>query len=910
MAESESKDTAFPSGTGSNDARMASIMKVDTEALLQTIVGIEKALSDYKKPGDVPKWAAALTARLELVERVANKTPRPEPAVGTSGGMQTQTTLASVAQEEKLLVKLRVEMAQTLSASSLTMESKISTMTLELDRLQKLLAIRPTTSELQQVVLSIHDMNRKLQDSVHDIQKNVRMQVHSVVAEETSNILASVQSSIDLNSQSIGLIAKKVDGYNSDITSIRKGTEAAVENQTNHIKQCQFDTQASKELVLQLEAQMESDGAKVEQALANLKFQDDMAVEKIEEVKAGIGEKLAVVQKAMDANEALVKSQVAETSAIVLSMQSIVDTTKKDIDDFRFTYEVDTKAQLEENKKILGTMAEMTERNAEMSEYVSALKAFDVIKAIELAGELQASMKATQDDADSNISNLSSKLGKVQKAMTKVEESMEKLPGMVDAVVARMDHMATEAQDAKDALDKTTAKLEAALLRLAEMDELKEQMELLKAAAEESDKKSKQQQSSIMSLLEVTSDHEGRLEHMTELIDNSDAIVEQKMLKMQAEIIDNVAAKQAEVEALVANMQENIEVMSLGLGGDGGSQSSGKPGAMGTAGGARGGFSRKAGGAAMGMGANGAGGAAGAGGGLAAMGGGGTGGGGMSEEAHEVMAQSSNFIADLCINFEEIAVRKSYVNDIPSAMCENIATTAQSLAQLIAHTTDSEAVQMALRGDSSTVEYDDALVSSMRQKKVEGFLESVFSTVHGNHDKPGAVRLDARKAFMQSLRKALDLCMSKHDQVLVVSNSRFGRVKVASCIACDRPLLDKVRQTDRVKAADNGPPKDFPQLGHGSIDDSLQSNSMVGGILSGSPVPRNKTRGPAKSIKLPQTNLEKIVRPNSSHGAEEAAALRGAFKSPKPGRSAFTSNENQLDGGLPELRQSHSQDTM
>ena len=57
-------------------------------------------------------------------------------------------------------------------------------------------------------------------------------------------------------------------------------------------------------------------------------------------------------------------------------------------------------------------------------------------------------------------------------------------------------------------------------------------------------------------------------------------------------------------------------------------------------------------------------------------GGGGAGGGGMSEEAHEVMAQSSNFIADLCINFEEIAVRKSYVNDIPSAMCENIATTA------------------------------------------------------------------------------------------------------------------------------------------------------------------------------------------------------------------------------------------
>ena len=32
-------------------------------------------------------------------------------------------------------------------------------------------------------------------------------------------------------------------------------------------------------------------------------------------------------------------------------------------------------------------------------------------------------------------------------------------------------------------------------------------------------------------------------------------------------------------------------------------------------------------------------------------------------------------------------------------------------------------------------------------------------------------------------------------QVLVVGNSRLGRVKIPSCIACDRPLIDKVRAT-------------------------------------------------------------------------------------------------------------------
>ena len=338
-----------------NERRMATIMKVDTAALLESITSIEKAISDYKKPGDIPKWAQALTARLELVERVANRTPRgadPGAASSGPGGFTSTPSLVSQGQEEKLLAKMREDVSHHIGASTLSLESKISTMTLELDRLHKLLAIRPTVSELQQVILTIHDMNTKLQTGVAEVQKNVRMQVHAAVAEETANILSSVQSSMDLNSASIGLIAKKVDGYNGDITTIRKTTEQACEVQQNNIKQCQFDMQNSKELVLQLESQMESDAAKVEQALASLKFQDDMTLEKLEDINNTVAEKVGKVEAAMASNEALVKNQVAETSSIVLTMESVVNTTKKDIDDFRFTYEVDTKAQLEANAEI------------------------------------------------------------------------------------------------------------------------------------------------------------------------------------------------------------------------------------------------------------------------------------------------------------------------------------------------------------------------------------------------------------------------------------------------------------------------------------------------------------------------------------------------------------------------------
>lgn len=567
------------------------------------------------------------------------------------------------------------------------------------------------------------------------------------------------------------------------------------------------------------------------------------------------------------------------------------------------------------------SMEEMTAKNEEMLGYVATLKDFDVLKALELSAEQQATLKATQDDADSTISSLTNKVSKVQKAMVQAEEKMESSAAMVDAALVRVDDLATTAKQLQEEQESANKKQEATSLKLKELDTLKEDFAVLKAIVEDNVAKLKMAGSTNMSLLEVTGDHEARLEQMTELLDQSDAIVEQKMLKMQAEITDVVAAKQSEVEALVANMQENIEIMSLGVDAGGSTSSKGGAGAGvgGRGGGGVGPSARKtlngqpgAGGPGGGGGIVGAG--TGGGGGGGDSGGGAGGGGDENGGKHaEVFKQSADFIADLCINFEEIAVRKSYVNDIPSAMCENIATTAQQMAQYIAHTTDCDAVQMALRNDPGAVEYDDTLVGDLRQKRMEEFIEGVFTTVHMNHSKPGAVRGDARKAFMQSLRKAMDLCMSKHDQVLVVSNSRFGRVKVPSCIACDRPLVDKVRQ-DRTKPADSGPQRDFPgfpQFGQQpSLDDSIGTNSLVGGAVTGSPVPRLQSRSTAKgAVKLPQPRQEKVVRPTSSHGKDEAVSMRNGMKAPKPGNNAFTSAKGNNDE-FPEIKVSQSTDNL
>ena len=89
----------------------------------------------------------------------------------------------------------------------------------------------------------------------------------------------------------------------------------------------------------------------------------------------------------------------------------------------------------------------------------------------------------------------------------------------------------------------------------------------------------------------------------------------------------------------------------------------------------------------------------------------------------------------------------------------------------------------------------------------------------------GVTKLDARDLFMSRFYAALQLALSRHDQVthcttpnfnlsahyllvfdvqiIATGSSRLGRLKIPSCIACDRPLVSKVGR-DSISSAAGG----------------------------------------------------------------------------------------------------------
>lgn len=148
------------------------------------------------------------------------------------------------------------------------------------------------------------------------------------------------------------------------------------------------------------------------------------------------------------------------------------------------------------------------------------------------------------------------------------------------------------------------------------------------------------------------------------------------------------------------------------------------------------------------------------------------------------------FMSDLCLNFEEISVKRKRVAHIPPMMCESISDVTQELAEVFAKAADYEMVQRELEhvaglSYANSVAYDENFVLNRRSEKVEEYLLHMTQfVIGGSVAVPGMVRLDARTLFLSMTKKALDMFMSKHNQVRWMGGWMDGCVPIdaAACL--------------------------------------------------------------------------------------------------------------------------------
>ena len=849
-----SRPVSAPSGD-SNDVAL----KVDTSLLLNSIKELETSLSDYHRQDRQPKWADTIVMRLEALElaekeaaiAARNAPPTKETGGNNSGGerlMGPGVHMQDVVNDERIVSKVRSEMDFQITAVKIAIEKKISATLLEMDRLFKLLQIRPTMSEMQMVVVSLNDINKKMNDTFRDISSSVKTVVQDKVAEEMTIIMTQLKNSEKTGLEIFDNMITKLNGFAKDIENCRTTFQEGFDELHTNLEKLDDDIMNTNQSIQDLRGEIEQESIAAQESLTEIRFNQQLQAESVSEYRKDTNKHFKDLESHIKENDNEVQGLSKHMEERYEKVSELHSSTKDNLMEFRGLYEFDIsslKTQLSDSTENVSSAQATLD---DIAIFVNQLRDLDVINRVNRhESDLAANFKLSKE-IDEKVSSINGRAISLTKQATTLDESMRKFPSQIQDQVERVDGALQRVNKQGEFITTLQQSLVSAQNKIDELCDLKENLIQAKASTSNTDQKLKYVQTMIVQLQETNESHDDRIEKVISSIHQSQEESDRKIGDMKIQIIDTLSEKISEMDAAVENMRENLDM--LGATGDDKSVERSVKSI---------GVSSKKGGIKKSN--------------------------SVSSAAKELdpsiyYENQAQFLSDLCLNFEEISMRKALVPDIPSAMCENITSTAQGICLFIANITDAQMVQDIISSSPEEADYEEDVVVERRQEKLEEFLQLIYGQIYEANSEPGAIRGEARDKFIRQTRKALQLCMSKHDQVLIAGNSRLGKIKIPCCIACDRPLVERVRQDTFSRQDDSR----YSSKSVVSVPYFNKPGSSESSKIELNPV-RTKSRPDSNSLKLlvPRA-ISDLDRPMSQERAlsPNSMQMRQTFTNPIP----------------------------
>ena len=165
-------------------------------------------------------------------------------------------------------------------------------------------------------------------------------------------------------------------------------------------------------------------------------------------------------------------------------------------------------------------------------------------------------------------------------------------------------------------------------------------------------------------------------------------------------------------------------------------------------------------------------------------------------QRREIYLANVNAFAQLCYKFEQHILARKKLTNMNSDFGMQLGGVAMEVAEYLANITNMEAITkvVLLKPDETPLNNED--LSQMREDKVQKFIDDYHNDVENITKAESGLRKEARLYFLEKLDAALDMGMSKFDQVLVPAGSLVSKLQVPTCVSCDRPLPGKRRAKD------------------------------------------------------------------------------------------------------------------
>jgi hypothetical protein len=265
----------------------------------------------------------------------------------------------------------------------------------------------------------------------------------------------------------------------------------------------------------------------------------------------------------------------------------------------------------------------------------------------------------------------------------------------------------------------------------------------------------------------------------------------------------------------------------------------------------------------------------------------------VSDDQKQAMEQElADVLSEVCATFETLAEKQKRIPPMPTSLLENIVKSAQDISRAIADIANYDAIKRTVRSSLDDTMYAEDQVSVFRTEEVASFERKVMKKVEHLNPKPSQYKRDARQKFITVLDQAIEVSLTQFEQVVVMGHSRIGRVALPTCVACDRPLVEKVRKSSsntnlrrKLGRPDTDLGSQYDQIS-GLVNNSyfMHGNEVDGG----SEEEGEQSRGPLmlpfmKGQQQDNTLLSKSMPSLHAQSTKEGKTiLRGGFRMPVP----------------------------
>ena len=223
-------------------------IKLDVHSLLKTIKELENQLTDYGRNDQIPPWAIEIISRLELLEKrfhdkeiqetynnnnSSNNTRRETQIPINNDNNQSSIIYPYENQErprtsdkdkdnfDRTINRIKNDNDANLEGIRITLETKITSLNIELDRIYKLLNIRPTMSEFQSIINDINKIDEKIDNTTEIITTNVNKIIQDNITNEMSNLLYQLKMNETYINQNVTLLSNKYENINESIMNVQ-----------------------------------------------------------------------------------------------------------------------------------------------------------------------------------------------------------------------------------------------------------------------------------------------------------------------------------------------------------------------------------------------------------------------------------------------------------------------------------------------------------------------------------------------------------------------------------------------------------------------------------------------------------------------------------------------------------------